>query len=206
MQIVGRRSAVAPEQWASLYEFRREVVGRGGAAVATHLRIRGIEVVVIGGSAITSHVPDVYTSMDIDFAVTSGIDRRRIARALNELGFRKRGRVFVHPETVYALDFVAERPYIDQEPVYDFAEIHTPVGSVRVLHLEDAIADRIAAGSRRHRLRHARHQDGSESTGGRQQWHGDDPLSAHPQFTNMIGLGGFSIFEFCADLINALYP
>ncbi len=115
------------------------------AAVATHLRTRGIEVVVVGGSAITSHVPEVYTSMDIDFAVTSGIDRRRIARALNELGFHKRGRVFLHPETVYALDFVAERPYIDQEPVYDFAEIHTSVGSVRVLHLEDAIADRVAA-------------------------------------------------------------
>ncbi len=115
------------------------------AVVATHLRTRGIEVVIVGGSAITSHVPEVYTSSDIDFAVTSGLDRRKIARASSELGFRPRGRVFVHPDTVYALDFVADRPYIDQEPVYDFAEVHTPVGTVRVLHLEDAIADRIAA-------------------------------------------------------------
>ena len=115
------------------------------AAVATHLKTYGIEVVIVGGSAITSHVPTVCTSMDIDFAVTSGIDRRRITRALHELGFQVHGRVFVHPDTVYLLDFVADRPYLEQQPIYDFEEIHTPSGTVRVLHLEDAIADRIAA-------------------------------------------------------------
>jgi len=115
------------------------------AAVATHLRVYGIEVVIVGGSAITSHVPQVYTSMDIDFAVTSGSDRRTIARALNEIGFQQRGRIFAHPDTTYTLDFVADTPYIDREPVYDFAEIRTSIGSVRVYHLEDAIADRIAA-------------------------------------------------------------
>ncbi len=115
------------------------------ATVATHLRTHGIEVVVVGGSAITLHVPEVYTSMDIDFAVTSGSDRRTIVRALGEIGFQQEGRIFVHPDTVYPLDFVADTPYIDQEPVHDFAEITTSVGSVRVYHLEDAIADRIAA-------------------------------------------------------------
>jgi hypothetical protein len=115
------------------------------AAVGTHLRTYGIEVVVVGGSAITSHVPAVYTSMDIDFAVTSGADRRTIVRALSDLGFRQQGRVFVHPQTVYTLDFVADSPHIDREPVYDFAEIHTSVGTVQALRLEDAIADRVAA-------------------------------------------------------------
>lgn len=115
------------------------------AAVATHLKTRDIEVVVVGGSAITSHVPAVYTSMDIDLAVTSGIDRRKIGRALDELGFKQRGRVFVHPDTKYELDIVADRPYIEQQPIFEFAEIQTPAGGVRVLHLEDAIADRIGA-------------------------------------------------------------
>jgi hypothetical protein len=115
------------------------------AAVATHLKTHGIDVVVVGGSAITSHVPDVYTSMDVDFAVTSGLDRRRITLALSKLGFRQRGRIFAHADTAYSLDFVADRPYIDQKPVYGFSEIHTLVGNVRVLRLEDAIADRIAA-------------------------------------------------------------
>lgn len=115
------------------------------AAAAVHLRTHGREVVIVGDSAITLHVPNVYTLMDVDFAVTSGIDRRRVRLALTELGFRPHGRVFVHPDTGYSLDFVADGPYIDQQPVYDFAEVSTPNGNVRVLHLEDAIADRIAA-------------------------------------------------------------
>ena len=115
------------------------------AVVAERLKSHGIEVVVVGGSAITSHVPNVYTSMDIDFAVTSGADRRRITRVLTELGFQRRGRIFVHPDTRYSLDFVADTPYIDQEPVHEFAEVETSRGTVRVLRLEDAIADRVAA-------------------------------------------------------------
>ena len=54
-------------------------------------------------------------------------------------------RTFVHRDTGYALDIVADTPYIDWEPVYDFAEIRKSAGPVRVLRLEDAIADRIAA-------------------------------------------------------------
>lgn len=115
------------------------------AVVSGHLKSHGVEVVVVGGSAITLHVPDVYTSMDVDFAATSGLDHRRITIALEQLGFRRDGRVFTHPETPYAIDFVTDRPIIDQRPVYDFAEIRTANGTVRVLHLEDAIADRVAA-------------------------------------------------------------
>ena len=47
------------------------------------------------------------------FAVTSGADRRTILRALSDLGFRQQRRVFVHPQTVYTLDFVADSPHID---------------------------------------------------------------------------------------------
>lgn len=115
------------------------------AAVAEHLKSHGIDVVVVGGSAITSHVPAVYTSMDVDFALTSDADRRRISAALKELGFEPKGQVFVHPDTKYTVDFVAESPQIDLEPVFDFAEIQTSYGSFRVLKLEDAIADRVAA-------------------------------------------------------------
>ena len=33
-----------------------------------------------------------------------------------------------------------------------------------------------------------------------------DNVFAHPRFATMLGVGGFSIFELCVDLINALYP
>ena len=115
------------------------------ATVATHLKRQGIEVVVVGGSAITAHVPDVYTSMDIDFAVTSGLDRRKISRALLSLGFHERGRVFENPETVYVLDFVADTPYIDQRAISEYVDLSTSAGTFSVYRIEDAIADRVAA-------------------------------------------------------------
>jgi hypothetical protein len=115
------------------------------ATVATHLKRHGIEVVVVGGSAITAHVPDVYTSMDIDFAVTTGVDRRKISEALRELGFHEEGRVYASPATVYVLDFVADIPHIDQHAITDYVDMRTAAGAFRVYRLEDAIADRVAA-------------------------------------------------------------
>jgi hypothetical protein len=115
------------------------------AAVAEHLKTHGIDVVVVGGSAITSHVPTVHTSMDIDFASTSDANRRQISNALKELGFEPSGRIFIHPDTEYTVDFVSGPPSIGQEPLHDFAEIQTSFGNFRALKLEDAIADRVAA-------------------------------------------------------------
>jgi predicted nucleotidyltransferase len=114
------------------------------ATVASHLKRHGIEVVVVGGSAITAHVPDVYTSMDIDFAVTTGIDRRKISKALRGLGFNEQGRVYANPATIYVLDFVANI-YIDQRAITDYVDLRTAAGTFRVYRLEDAIADRVAA-------------------------------------------------------------
>lgn len=115
------------------------------AFVSEHLRQRGFEVVVVGGSSITLHAPQVYTSHDIDFAVTNGARRRALQKALEEIGFRADGRSFAHPDTPYTVDFVAETPSIDQHAITDFVEIRTSLGSVRTYRLEDALADRIAA-------------------------------------------------------------
>jgi hypothetical protein len=115
------------------------------ALVSEHLRTRGFEVVVVGGSAVTIHAPQVYTSHDIDLAVTSGARRRALQKALEEIDFQASGRGFAHPDTPYTVDFVAETPSIDQHVITDFIEVRTPLGSVRTYRLEDALADRIAA-------------------------------------------------------------
>jgi hypothetical protein len=115
------------------------------AVVSASLKEHGIDVVIVGGSAITSHVPNVYTSMDIDFAVTSGLHRREITAALEDIGFHSIGRSFAHPDTIYTLDFVADMPSIDAELVEEFTEVVTSQGNVRVYYIEDAIADRVAA-------------------------------------------------------------
>ena len=113
--------------------------------VARQLSKHGLDPVVVGGSAITAHVPEVYTSSDIDFAIPSGIDARKISMALGEIAFVREGRSYRHSACAYTLDFVADTPFIDQRPVQEFAEIRTAFGAFRVYYLEDAIADRVAA-------------------------------------------------------------
>jgi hypothetical protein len=115
------------------------------ARASEQLDRSGIPVAVVGGSAITLHAPEIYTSKDIDFAAIRGTNRRAFAAAVAPIGFTARGRDFVHKDTEYTLDLVADTPYIDQRPITRFAMADTPYGPVRVYRFEDAIADRIAA-------------------------------------------------------------
>jgi hypothetical protein len=115
------------------------------ARASEQLDRSGIPVAVVGGSAITLYAPEVYASKDIDFAAIRGTNRRAFAAAVAPIGFTARGRDFVHKDTEYTLDLVADTPYVDQRPITRFAMIETPFGAVRVYKFEDAIADRIAA-------------------------------------------------------------
>ncbi len=114
------------------------------AIVSRRLEKDGMRVVVVGGSAITSHAPKVYTSHDIDFAVLTGVNRKQISASLQRLGFKERGREFLHEKSQFSLDFVADTPYVDRRPIHDFQTIETAYGSYRTLTPEDAIADRVA--------------------------------------------------------------
>ncbi|HVS46089.1 MAG TPA: hypothetical protein VMS32_05425 [Verrucomicrobiae bacterium] len=100
---------------------------------------------VVGGSAITAHVPHVYTSNDIDLAIVSGINHRRIAAALEPIGFALRGRSYLNPTSPFPIDIVADTPWVDQRPITEYASIETVLGSFETLRLEDAVADRVAA-------------------------------------------------------------
>lgn len=122
--------------------FRNKTLVEVAAAVATHLRSRGIDSVVVGGSAITAYVPEVYTSLDVDFVTQEG--RRRVTEALAEIGFHLSGRVYINATTSYTVDIVGSYVSVDQRVVSDFVTIQTQLGDLRVLALEDALADRIA--------------------------------------------------------------
>ena len=124
---------------------RRASLLEVAAQTSQCLERAGIQVAIVGGSAVTAYAPEIYTSKDIDFAAINGAKRREFALALSELGFRARGRDFVHPQSSFSLDLVADTPYIDQRPITKFEILKTRFGPVRVYTFEDAIADRIAA-------------------------------------------------------------
>jgi len=122
-----------------------KTVNEVAGVVSEQLRAHGIRVVVVGGGAITAHVPTVYSSEDVDLAVLTGVNHRSIAAALSGIGFIRSGRNYVNETTSFSIDIVADVPWIDQRAVTDYERIDTPLGSFDTLHLEDAVADRIAA-------------------------------------------------------------
>jgi hypothetical protein len=115
------------------------------ALASKELEAAGIKAAVVGGSAVTAYVPDVYTSHDIDFAAINGASRREFGAAVAKLGFHASGRDYVNPDVEFSLDLVADTPYVDQRAIKDFTTMPTRFGPVWVLQFEDAIADRIAA-------------------------------------------------------------
>ncbi|MGB6987030.1 MAG: hypothetical protein WBD74_13750 [Candidatus Aquilonibacter sp.] len=99
---------------------------------------------VVGGSAVTLHAPDTYTSADIDFVALSGIERKKIDAALASLGYARKGRNYVHSESEWTLDVVGDSAFIGSRSIEEFVTISTQFGNVQVLRVEDALADRIA--------------------------------------------------------------
>lgn len=118
----------------------RDVAG----AVAAALRTVGYDPVVVGGSASTLHAPRVYASLDIDMVVVGGIDRaKEVVAAMASIGFSPKSGMFVHRKSPYTIDFVQSPVAIGDTVIDDFAEIDTPFGTVRVLHVTDAVCDRL---------------------------------------------------------------
>ncbi|MGH7716073.1 MAG: hypothetical protein ACREML_08765, partial [Vulcanimicrobiaceae bacterium] len=79
---------------------------------------------------------------DVDFVTPE--DRRRVTEALSEIGFMLNGRIYTNETTDYTVDIVGSTPYIEQRLIADFVTIQTDLGALRVISLEDAIADRVA--------------------------------------------------------------
>jgi hypothetical protein len=115
------------------------------AIVGAELAKAGVRACVVGGSSITVHAPEAYVSHDIDLAILTGIDRRTIEGVLRTIGYVRQGRSFVHPESQWTIDIVADTPYIASRPITTYASVATNFGPVCTYELEDAIADRIAA-------------------------------------------------------------
>jgi predicted nucleotidyltransferase len=58
-----------------------------GAHVQSHLREKGIDVVLSGGAVVAIYVSGKYVSSDLDFANRFATKRSAVASAMEELGF-----------------------------------------------------------------------------------------------------------------------
>ena len=115
------------------------------AYVQSHLRSKGISVVLSGGAAVAIYSENKYVSPDIDFVDVSFIARNKLKAAMAEIGFGEKNRYFIHPDTKFIIEFPRGPLAIDEEPVRQVNEIRYSTGTLRIISATDCVKDRLAA-------------------------------------------------------------
>ncbi len=123
----------------------RMSLGELAAFVCTQLRKHGINAVLSGGACVTIYTHNRYESHDLDFVENAPTERRRIARALIEIGFVEKDRYFKHPHTDFIVEFPAGPLAVGSEPVGDVEEREFSTGRLSLLSPTDCVKDRLAA-------------------------------------------------------------
>src|SRR5215208_3221281 len=96
--------------------------GELGAYIQSHLRKKGIEVVLSGGAAVAIHSNNKYVSKDLDLINIYGVNRRKIQEAMIEIGFYEEGRYFRHSDSQFFVEFPLGPLAIGEEPVKEIIE------------------------------------------------------------------------------------
>ena len=114
------------------------------AFVQTHLRRRGIDVVLSGGACVSIYSSNKYVSLDLDLINTRFAPRRQIRKVMQEIGFIERGRHFIHPDTEFTVEFPTGPLSIGGEPVMKVDTIELTTGLLIIISPTDCVKDRLA--------------------------------------------------------------
>jgi hypothetical protein len=115
------------------------------AYVQSHLRKKGITVILSGGAAVAIYTVNKYVSVDIDLIDVYFADRKKIIAAMEEIGFSETNRYFIHPDTKHIVEFPLGPLSVGEEPVREIKEIKFSTGILRVISPTDCVKDRLAA-------------------------------------------------------------
>ncbi len=115
-----------------------------GAFVCSHLSKMGIVVVLSGGATVSLYSRNKYVSKDIDLVDVYSINRRKLALAMNNLGFAEKNRYFQHPDSPYIVEFPPGPLMVGDEVVRQTHEISFETGFLKVITPTDCVKDRLA--------------------------------------------------------------
>lgn len=113
--------------------------------ICATLDAAGITATLSGGTCVTIWSQGKYVSHDLDFIEAISVPRSRIRDALSALGFKAKGRHFVHADSVYVVEFPTGPLMVGDEPVKKVVERKTSCGVLRLLSPTDCVKDRLAA-------------------------------------------------------------
>lgn len=114
--------------------------------VAVHLKKRGIDTILVGGAVVSIYSKGAYQSGDLDFVRTSLL-ATGIEEAMGEIGFKKKGRHYVHPECKHIfVEFPGGPPLgigEDNSIIPDEVEVRGTI--IKILSPTDCVKDRLAS-------------------------------------------------------------
>ncbi|MBP7843923.1 MAG: hypothetical protein KA116_03845 [Proteobacteria bacterium] len=114
------------------------------ALVCQNLKNADIDAFLSGGAVVSIYTNNKYESYDLDFVSFS--DRKKIKSVMESLGFsQKKTRHFVHPETLYFVEFPGSSMMVGDQKIIDFDEIKSHGNVLKLLTPTDCIKDRLAA-------------------------------------------------------------
>jgi len=116
-----------------------------GAFVQSHLRRRGIEVILSGGACVAIYSDNRYVSQDLDLINAFMAKSSAIKEAMEEIGFNERARYFKHPESDFIVEFPSGPLSVGAEPVKSINELDFATGTLKLISPTDCVKDRLSA-------------------------------------------------------------
>ena len=111
--------------------------------VSEELRKRGISTVLVGGACVTIYSENRYQSFDLDYVTYE--DMKKVRKAFSELGFIQKNKYFQHKDCPWMIEFVSPPVAIGKDPIRNFANVSTPLGTITCLSPTDSVKDRLAS-------------------------------------------------------------
>lgn len=110
--------------------------------VATELERASITAVLTGGCAAAFYAPNEYESHDADFVIAFRT-AEEIDAIMHRLDFERRGRMFVHPNSPYTVEFPTGPLGIGSDLVRTWERVTRAELSMNVISRTDSVRDRL---------------------------------------------------------------
>lgn len=112
--------------------------------VASHLKSKGIDSVLVGGAVVSIYTSGAYESGDLDFILTDYFVKN-LPTVMKEIGFVRKGRHYVHPECSHLyVEFPSGPVEIGDDSTIIPNEVEVDGKKIKILSPTDCVKDRLA--------------------------------------------------------------
>lgn len=114
--------------------------------VATHLKKKGIDTILVGGAVVSIYSDGAYQSGDLDFVLVK-MFQKGLPEAMEEIGFKKQGtRHYIHPECSHLfIEFPSSFLEIGEDNNITPDELEVDGVKIKILSPTDCVKDRLAS-------------------------------------------------------------